>query len=54
MDNVDLPLLQSIRLGDSVFTGDSGKDRRTTDESPYNYQNVLTMRSTASKESPTE
>lgn len=48
---VDLPQLQSIYIGGYVLNGDNGDDRKTTDELPFNYQNVLTMRSIASEES---
>ena len=40
---IDLPLLQSVKLGYLAFTGDS--NRKTIDEYPYNYNNTMTMKS---------
>ena len=45
IDNSDLPILQSIRLGGSAFEGDGRNDRETISYEPYNYKNTLTMRS---------
>ena len=39
----DLPLLQSVKLGDKAFAGDSG--RKTINEYPYNYNNIMIMKS---------
>ena len=40
---IDLPLLQSVKLGDLAFQGDSG--RKTIDGYPYNYNNAMIMKS---------
>ena len=40
---IDLPLLQSVKLGDWAFSGDS--NRKTNDEYPYNYNNTMIMKS---------
>ena len=40
---VDLPLLQSVKMGDYAFRGDS--NRKTTNEYPYNYNNTMIMKS---------
>ena len=45
IDDSDLPLLQSIQLGDSALRGDGRDDRKTISNKPYNYNNTLTMRS---------
>ena len=44
-DDLDLPKLQSIQLGQWTFVGDEGADRKTISTEPYNYKNTLTMRS---------
>ena len=45
IDDSDLPILQSIRLGVSALQGDDRDDRKTISDAPYNYKNTLTMRS---------
>ena len=45
IDDSDLPVLQSIRLGYYALDGDGGNDRKTISEAPFNYNNTLTMRS---------
>ena len=40
---IDLPLLQSVRLGEDAFGG--GSNRKTIDEYPYNYNNAMIMKS---------
>ena len=45
IDDSDLPKLQSIRLGGVVLDGDGRDDRKTISKEPYNYKNILTMRS---------
>ena len=40
---IDLPLLQSVKLGYGAFRGDS--NRKTTNEYPYNYNNTMIMKS---------
>ena len=40
---IGLPLLQSVKLGDGAFRGDS--NRKTINEYPYNYNNTMTMNS---------
>ena len=40
---IDLPLLQSVKLGDYAFRGDS--NRKATNEYPYNYNNTMIMKS---------
>ena len=40
---IDLPQLQSVKLGGGAFSGASG--RNTINEYPYNYNNTMTMRS---------
>ena len=45
IDDSDLPKLQSIRLGRSAFEGDDSDDRKTISNEPYNYENIMTMRS---------
>ena len=40
---IDLPLLQSVKLGDRAFLGDY--NRKTINEYPYNYNNTMTMKS---------
>ena len=45
IDDSDLPMLQSIRLGDDALQGDERDDRKTISTKPYNYKNTLTMRS---------
>ena len=40
-----LPQLQSIQLGQWALAGDWGDDRKTISDEPYNYKNILTMRS---------
>ena len=40
---IDLPLLQSVKLGYGAFSGDYYRD--TIDEYPYNYNNTMIMRS---------
>ena len=45
IDDSDLPILQSIQLGESALDGDDRDDRRTISKAPYNYKNTLTMRS---------
>ncbi|KAK8791727.1 hypothetical protein WA588_002036, partial [Blastocystis sp. NMH] len=40
----NLATLQSIQLGSNALFGDSGADRKTISEAPYNYKNTLTMR----------
>ena len=40
---IDLPLLQSVKLGDRAFRGDS--NRNTINEYPYNYNNIMIMMS---------
>ena len=40
---IDLPLLQSVKLGDLAFLGDY--NRKTINEYPYNYNNTMTMKS---------
>ena len=48
-DESDLPVLQSIQLGNNALQGDSGDRRKMITEEPYNYRNTLTMRSEISK-----
>ena len=45
IDDSDLPMLQSIRLGSWAFRGDSREERTTVNTEPFNYKNTLTMRS---------
>ena len=45
IDDSDLPMLQSIQLGDYALDGDGGDDRKTIRNPPFNYKNTLTMRS---------
>ena len=45
IDDSDLPMLQSIRLGSWSFRGDGREDRTTINDEPYNFKNTLTMRS---------
>ena len=45
IDDSDLPMLQSIRLGSRALAGDGGYDRRTINKEPYNWKNTLTMQS---------
>ena len=40
---IDLHQLQSVKLGDRAFRGDS--NRNTIDEYPYNYNNTMIMKS---------
>ena len=40
---IDLPLLQSVKLGGGAFSGASG--RNTINEYPYNYNNTMIMKS---------
>ena len=40
---IDLPLLQLVKLGYSAFRGDS--NRKTINEYPYNYNNTMIMKS---------
>ena len=40
---IDLPLLQSVKLGNKAFGGDS--NRKTINEYPYNYNNTMIMKS---------
>ena len=40
---IDLPKLQSVKLGNNAFRGDS--NRKTTNEYPYNYNNTMIMKS---------
>ena len=40
---IDLPLLQSVKLVDDAFRGDS--NRKTTNEYPFNYNNTMIMKS---------
>lgn len=42
---IDLPSLQSIHLGNNALKGEGGERRMTTREPPYNYSNIMTMRS---------
>ena len=44
-DEIDLPSLQSIVLGNNTLEGDNGDRRKTIGNPPYNYRNTLTMRS---------
>ena len=44
-DDSDLPILQSIQLGDDALFGDGRDDRKTISDEPYNFNNTLTMRS---------
>lgn len=44
-DEIDLPSLQSIVLGNNTLEGDNGDRRKTISDEPYNYRNALTMRS---------
>ncbi|KAK8823028.1 hypothetical protein WA538_002181, partial [Blastocystis sp. DL] len=39
---IDLPQLQSVKLGDKAFQGDF--DRKTINEYPYNYNNTMIMK----------
>ena len=45
IDDSDLPKLQSIQLATWALCGDGGDDRKTISKEPYNYKNILTMRS---------
>ena len=45
IDDLDLPKLQSIQLGEGALNGDWRDDRKTISDKPYNYKNTLTMRS---------
>ena len=45
IDDSDLPILQSIELGEYALYGDGRDDRKTISNEPYNYKNTLTMRS---------
>lgn len=42
-NSIDLPQLQSIKLGDKAFRGDA--ERKTIDEYPYNYNATMIMKS---------
>ena len=44
-DYSDLPKLQFIQLGNSTLVGDYRDDRKTISDAPYNFKNILTMRS---------
>ena len=45
IDDSDLPKLQSIQLGRWALQGDGRDDRKTINNSPFNYKNTLTLRS---------
>ena len=45
IDNADLPLLQSIEIGQEALAGDWCDDRKMIRDEPFNYKNTLTMRS---------
>ena len=45
IDDSGLPKLQSIQLGLNVFVGDDRDDQKTISDEPYNYINLLIMRS---------
>ena len=45
IDDSDLPILQSIQLGDGALNGDDGDDRKRIGTEPFNYKNTMTMRS---------
>ena len=45
INNADLPLLQSIEIGQEALAGDWYDDRKMIRDEPFNYKNTLTMRS---------
>ena len=45
IDDSDLPKLQSIQLDYYALHGDGCAGRKTIEDEPYNYKNILTMRS---------
>ena len=45
MHYVDLPLLNTLQLGERAINGDSRSERQTILDEPFNYSNTLTMKS---------
>ena len=52
MSSIDLPKLQSIRLGEKALYGDSRNDRTGHREFPCSYNNTLAMRGESGRTDP--
>lgn len=45
VDDRDLPQLQSVTLGWCTFYGDTEDEQKTTDVYPFNFKNMLVLKS---------